>query len=75
MNYLDGNEMLVGDIVIADDSHGVVVCVIESQQFTAEYPAAAWAYLEKGVLIVTENLGLIHYPVADEDIIFKERQQ
>jgi hypothetical protein len=41
---------------------GTVVCVIETGEFSADYTAADWAYLKAGVLVMTEEAGLVHYP-------------
>ena len=41
---------------------GTVVCVIETGEFAADYNATEWAYLETGVMVMTEEAGLIHYP-------------
>ncbi len=41
---------------------GTVVCVIETGEFSADYNAAEWAYLERGVMVMTEEAGLVHYP-------------
>ena len=72
MKYFDGNEVRIGDKVIADDSEGVVVCIIDAKQFSEGYQDA-WTYLEKGVLIETKKWGLIHYPEIDEDVMLVER--
>jgi len=41
---------------------GTVVCVIETGEFSADYSAAEWVYLETGVMVMTEEAGLVHYP-------------
>jgi hypothetical protein len=38
MKYHDGREVYVGDKVIADDSDGVVVSVLDTKQFSQDYP-------------------------------------
>jgi hypothetical protein len=73
MNYLSGHEVCVGDNVIADKSEGVIVCVIDTKQFTEKYPEW-WAYLENGCLVETKEMGLVHYPESDEDLILKNRR-
>ena len=73
MKYLSGKEIYVGDIVIADKSDGVVVCVIDTKQFTEKYQEF-WKYLEKGCLVETKEMGLVHYPEPDEDLILKSRK-
>jgi hypothetical protein len=68
MKYLSGQEICVGD-----KSEGVVVCVIDTKQFTKEYQEG-WAYLEKGCLIGAKAFGLVHYQEPDEDLILKSRK-
>jgi len=41
---------------------GTVVCVIETGEFSAGYNAAEWAYLKTGVMVMTKETGLVHYP-------------
>ena len=72
MKYIDGGEVCIGDKVIAADSEGVVVCVIDTGQFSEEYPAG-WDYLNKGMLIETVKWGLMHYPDVSDDVILVER--
>lgn len=74
MKYSDGQEIFIGDRVIADKSEGIVVCVIDTDQFSDDYPKG-WSYLETGVLIETKAMGLVHYPKADEDIILVKRSK
>lgn len=73
MKYLDGQEVYVGDKVIAHKSEGVVVYVIDTKQFSDEYPAGSWDYLEKGMMVHTIAMGLVHYPEPDEDVKLIER--
>ena len=73
MKYLDGQEICVGDNVVADKSKDVVVCVIDTKQFNAEY-SEFWGYLEKGCLVETKAMGLVHYQEPDEDLILKGRK-
>ena len=74
MKYLDGEEICVGDNVTVDKCEGVVVCVIDTKQFTEKY-TEGWAYLETGCLIEAENFGLVHYPEPDEDLILIHRKK
>ena len=75
MKYWDGQEVLVGDRVIADKSHGFVVYVIDTKQSSVNHPEGAWDYLEKGMMVETIAMGLVHYPEPDEDIILIERAE
>jgi hypothetical protein len=72
MKYFDGKEVHIGDKVIADGSEGIVVCVIDTKQFSKEWPEG-WAYLQRGMLVNTKKWGLIHYPEVDEDVVLAER--
>jgi predicted deacylase len=52
----------IGDHVADGTLLGTVVAVIETGEFSADYTAASWAYLKVGVLVMTDEAGLIHYP-------------
>lgn len=73
MKYWKGEEVYIGDEVIADKSKGIVVCVIDTNQFSEDY-SEGWAYLGKGILIETKALGLVHYPETDGDIVLVKRK-
>ena len=73
MKYLSSQEIYVGDNVTVDKCEGVVVCVIDTKQFTGKY-TEGWAYLEKGCLVETKEMGLVHYPEPDEDLLLKSRK-
>ncbi|MBS1792727.1 MAG: hypothetical protein JSS81_02665 [Acidobacteria bacterium] len=60
MRYLDGQEVIIGDRVLVDDAEGIIVCVIDSNQFSEKY-GRAWSYLETGTLVDIEEMGLVHY--------------
>lgn len=72
LRYFDGEEVYLGDEVIADDSEGIVVGVIDSGQFSDDFQAD-WSHLGRGMLVETKKWGLIHYPETDEDVIFVKR--
>lgn len=73
MSYFNGEEILIGDEVVADNSDGVVVCVIDTKQFSEDY-TEDWAYLGKGCLVETKEMGLVHYPEIDKDLISRKRK-
>ncbi len=52
----------IGDRVADGTLLGTVVANIEAGEFSADYTVAGWAYLKVGVLVMTEQAGLIHYP-------------
>ena len=73
MEYLSGEEIYVGGNVTVDKCESVVVCVLDTKQFTEEYQEG-WSYLEKGCSVETKEMGLVHYPESDEDLILKGRK-
>lgn len=62
-----GNEVLVGDEVIADESEGVVVSVLDTKQFSEQYPEG-WCEQKTGAFVETKKWGLIHYLDFDDDV-------
>lgn len=74
MKYRNGQEARVGDrIRVGGDSTGVVVCSIDSDEYTPEFPREQWSYLGNGVMIRFANYGLVHYTDPDEDLDFVGR--
>jgi len=45
---------------------GRVVANIDSDEFSAECPRSDWAYLAHGIIVMTDEAGLVHYESADE---------
>lgn len=69
MKYADGQEVMLGDRVrLGDDDGGIVVCSIDSGDYSAEAPEADWSYLKKGVVVRFPKFGLIHYEAAEPDL-------
>jgi hypothetical protein len=61
----------VGDHVrVGGDSTGVVVCSMDTGEYTTEFSREDWGYLGGGVMIRFANYGLVHYKEADEDLEF-----
>ncbi len=54
--------MEIGDKILADGLSGLVVAVPQEGKFSDEFPAEHWAYLEVGVLVLTDEIGLVHFP-------------
>jgi len=68
MKYLDGTDIRLGDIVeLSDGATGIVVCSVDTLEYSQDYPEKEWSYLEKGVLVDFKKYGLIHYP--DESVV------
>jgi hypothetical protein len=62
MKYLDGCEARLGDRVeLWEGNVGIVVALLDRQEYSAEYPRGQWEYLGSGVLILSENASLVHY--------------
>jgi hypothetical protein len=52
----------MGDrIRVGGDSSGVVVCSIDTDEYSSEFPREQWSYLGTGVMIQFANYGLVHY--------------
>lgn len=74
MKYANGTEAKVGDRVrLSDGAEGVVVCSIDTDQYTVGYPRTQWEYLKRGVMIDFDKHGLIHYETPDSDLEFVGR--
>jgi hypothetical protein len=74
MKYRDGQEARLGDrIRVGGDSTGIVVCSIDTDDYTPEFPRDQWGYLGTGVMIQFTNYGLVHYTEPDEDLEFLGR--
>ncbi len=68
MLYPDGICVKLGDKVrLWNGSHGTVVCSIDTNEYTPNYPKSEWGYLEIGIVIKSDNGSLFHYAEADED--------
>ena len=68
MKYSDGQDVKLNDEVeLWTDCRGVVVCSIDTDEYTPAFPKVEWEYLKSGVIVKTEKAGLIHYLKPDED--------
>ena len=60
MKYPDGQIARLGDRVrLWDAAEGTVVCSLDTEEFTDEYPKDQWGYLGQGVLIHSSQT--VHY--------------
>ena len=71
---MTGDEVQIGDRVIADKSDGVVVCVIDTDQYSDAHPKEQWDYLKTGAMVETDEMGLVHYPETNEDLVLVARK-
>ena len=59
--------MKPGDKVRIDGLVATVLCDVDAGEYSADYPAAEWAdVLKTGLLVMTTEMGLTHYPDASE---------
>jgi hypothetical protein len=71
MKYPNGQTVRIGDRVkLWDDEAGTVVCAIETEEFSKEYPKTEWGYLKSGIIVKTDTGEIFHYTEADEDFEF-----
>lgn len=61
--------MQLGDIVSDGALRGVVVAYLDRDEFNMEYPREHWGHLRQGVLVSTEEAGLVHYPDANALVV------
>lgn len=74
MRYFNGLEVNVGDkVTLGNEVSGEVVCSIDSNEFSPQFPRAEWDYLKQGVLVNFSKYGLIHYAQPEPDLCFVER--
>lgn len=74
MKYCDGNPVLLGDSVdLGGGDTGIVVAVIDQDEFSSRYPMNEWSYLSMGALVESSKYGLIHYSSSEHDFELIER--
>lgn len=73
MKYEDGQVAHLGDVVHLAGRPGRIVCSIDTDEYTPDYPKAAWAYLGQGVMARFAEFGLIHYVDPEPDLEFVRR--
>ena len=74
MNYSSGEIAKIGDLVeLWEGNIGTVVCSIDTNEYSPDYPVKDWSYLSEGILIMSEAGGLIHKTNSDDDLKFIKR--
>jgi hypothetical protein len=69
MKYIDEQDVRLGDkVALGKDEEGVVVCSINTGEYSSEYPEAQWGYPRKGAMINFTLSGLIHYEEPETDL-------
>lgn len=67
LKYSSGEDIQIGDHVkIGGQDEGVVVAIPGAGNYSEGYTASDWSYLKSGVLVNSDNAGLIHYPDQDD---------
>jgi hypothetical protein len=58
MRYPDGQEIRLGDrMKLWDGSEAIVVCSIDTREYSRDFPGEHWEYLARGIVISTAKLG------------------
>ena len=68
MNYTDGRDVRLGDVVrLFDDGAGTVVALPGDGAWGIGYPEPDWGHLEGGVLVESVQYGIVHLPDDPDD--------
>ncbi|MGF1528204.1 MAG: hypothetical protein ACFCBW_15605 [Candidatus Competibacterales bacterium] len=68
MKYPNGDLAHIGDRVRLGNEEGIVVCSIDTEEYSEEHPKEQWSYLGKGVMVEFRKFGLIHYEEPENDL-------
>lgn len=70
MNDATGRPIRQGDkVAIGSGIWGTVVFPIDTDEFAPGFPKSVWGYLERGIMVKTDQAGLIHLTEPDEDTL------
>jgi len=62
MKYPDGNLTRLGDrVLVWEGNEGTVVCSVDTDEYSDDYPRESFGYLKQGIMVLSEKAGLIHY--------------
>ncbi|CDX21895.1 conserved hypothetical protein [Mesorhizobium sp. ORS 3324] len=76
MKYPDGTPARLGDkIVVWEGNEGVVVCSMDTDEYSEDYPKEAFGYLKQGIMVLSEKAGLIHYVEPEASMRLLERRR
>ncbi len=74
MKYTSGEIARLWDRVeVWPGNRAIVVFSIDTDEFSEDFPKAAWAYLGRGVMLQTEQAGLIHFEDPDNAMLLLAR--
>lgn len=72
--YFDGQDVHLGDAVrLGSDADGVVVALIETQEYSPGFAESEWSYLTRGLLVRFAKYGVIHYENVEPDLVLTRR--
>lgn len=70
MKYPNGETVKLGDKVqLSNGDYGSIIFSIDTDEYSAEFPKIEWEYLNKGVMIKSNNGALIHYEDPNEEFV------
>ncbi|RWB66676.1 MAG: hypothetical protein EOQ50_32145 [Mesorhizobium sp.] len=76
MKYPDGTLARLGDkIIVWEGNEGVVVCSMDTDEYSEEYSREVLGYLGRGIMVLSEKAGLIHYVEPEIDMRLIERKK
>ncbi|ACV27811.1 hypothetical protein [Kangiella koreensis] len=76
MEYAHGKVLKIGDFVEwSDGVRGTVVCNISGSIYSDMYKQKDWEYLKTGILVDSEESGLIHYVELKEVKLLRPRSE
>jgi hypothetical protein len=71
MDYPSGRTARLGDRVrLWAGAEGIVVCSLDTAEYSQAYPHAAWGFLGRGILVLSPQVGLVHLSEPDSDLEF-----
>lgn len=74
MKYIDGKTVNIGDTVdIGGGMTGTVVCDFDNDKYIDGYPKNIWGILSNGVLVYSNEAGVIHFVDTSSDIYLISR--
>jgi hypothetical protein len=76
MRYPNGQEARLGDrVALWPGNEGTVVCSIDTEEYSDAYLREEWSHLARGILIFSEQVGLIHYIEPEVEMRLLARAQ
>jgi hypothetical protein len=77
MQYANGNPVLLGDLVeLYNGCKGIVVCDVDGDAYDEAYPREQWKeVLSRGILVQSEQAGLVHLTEPNEDLQLMHRRR